>query len=99
MFVRALAGSILVGNDLRFDSLGFYLSKPLSRWHYLLGKGMAVAVFINLLTTLPALALFVQYGLVESWDYFFDSGHLALGILGYGAVLTVSLTLLLLATA
>jgi ABC-2 type transport system permease protein len=99
MIVLALAGSILIGNDMRFGSLPFYLSKPLSRWHYLLGKGLAVAVFINLLTTLPTLILFVQWGLLESWDYFYDNFDLLLGILGYGAVVTVTLTLLLLATA
>ena len=43
MIVLALAGAILVGNDLRFGSLPFYLSKPLSPWHYLMGKGLAVA--------------------------------------------------------
>ncbi len=99
MIVLALAGSILIGNDMRFGSLPFYLSKPLSRWHYLLGKGLAVAVFINLLTTLPAVLLFVQWGLLESWDYFFERFDLLLGILGYGAVVTVTLTLLLLTTA
>src|SRR5579875_3166087 len=99
MIVLALAGSILIGNDMRFGSLPFYLSKPLSRWHYLLGKGLAVAVFINLMTTVPALVLYVQWGLLESWDYFFERFDLFLGILGYGAVLTVTLTLLLLATA
>jgi ABC-2 type transport system permease protein len=99
MTVLALAGSILIGNDLRFGSLPFYLSKPLSRWHYLLGKGLAVAVFVNLMTTLPAAVLFVQYGLLESWDYFWEQGHLLVGVLGYGAVLTVCLTLVLLATA
>src|SRR5262249_704031 len=60
---------------------------------------LAVALFINLMTTIPAEALFVQYGLLESWDYFFDSSRLFFGILGYGAVQTVSLCLLLLATA
>ncbi len=99
MVVLALAGSVLVGNDVQHGSLPFYLSKPLSAWHYLLGKGLAVAVFINLMTTLPALVLWVQYGLLDSWDYFLDNWHLALGILVYGAVLTVSLSLMLLATA
>jgi ABC-type transport system involved in multi-copper enzyme maturation permease subunit len=97
--VLALAGSVVIGNDLRFGSLPFYLSKPLSRWHYLLGKGLAVAVFINLMTTLPALALYVQYGLLDSWDYFTSRAFLFWGILGYGLILTVSLTLILLATA
>ena len=102
MIVLALAGSILVGNDLRFGSLPFYLSKPLSRRHYLLGKAIAVAFFINMMTTLPAALLFIQYGLLDSWQYFLNydkSGHLFIGILGYGAVLTVCLTLLLLASA
>jgi hypothetical protein len=99
MIVLALAGAVLIGNDLRYGSLPFYLSKPMSRWHYLLGKGLAVAVFMNLLTTAPALVLFVQYGLLDSYSYFVEEFRLLLGILGYGLVLTVSVTLLLLATA
>jgi ABC-type transport system involved in multi-copper enzyme maturation permease subunit len=99
MIVLALAGAILIGNDIRFGTLPFYLSKPISRWHYLLGKALAVAVFINLMTTLPAEALFIQYGLLDSWDYFFDNPRLFFGILGYGAVQTVTLCTLLLATA
>jgi hypothetical protein len=99
MIVLALAGAVLIGNDLRFGTLPFYLSKPMSRWHYLLGKALAVAVFINLMTTAPAMALFVQYGLLESWDYFVESRRLFFGILGYGAVLSVCLCLILLATA
>jgi hypothetical protein len=97
--VLALAGSILIGNDLRFGSLAFYLSKPVGPRHYLLGKGFAIVVLVNMMTTLPALALFVQYGLLDSWSYFRDRAHLCLGILGYGAVLSATLTLVLLATA
>lgn len=99
MVVLALAGAILVGNDLRFGSLPFYLSKPVSRWHYLLGKCLAVAVFINLMTTGPALILYLQYGLLTSWDYFLEKGHLFFGILAYGLVLTVTLSLVLVAAA
>jgi ABC-type transport system involved in multi-copper enzyme maturation permease subunit len=99
MVILALAGSVIIGNDVRFGSLPYYLSKPLSRWHYLFGKALAVAVFINALTTIPALVLWVQYGLLDSWDYFYNQAHLVWGIVAYGAVLTVSLSLLLLATA
>jgi ABC-2 type transport system permease protein len=112
MVVLALAGSVLVGNDFHFGSLPFYLSKPVSRWHYILGKCLAVGVVVNLLTTLPALALFVQHGLDE-WEYFTDpdffwrtntgSGPaglpLLLGVLGYGLLLTVCLSVMLVATA
>jgi ABC-2 type transport system permease protein len=114
MIVLAMAGSILIGNDFHFGSLPFYLAKPVNRWHYLGGKCLAVAVFVNLMTTLPALVLFVQYGLLASWHYFVGEGTtitvggatltlpvnpLLLGIVAYGLVLTVCLTLLLLATA
>lgn len=99
MAVLALAGSILVGNDFRFGSLPFYLSKPLGRWHYLVGKCLAVAVFINLMTTIPALVLFVQYGLLTRWEYFSDQWPLFFGIVGYGMVLTVCLSIILLAMA
>jgi ABC-type transport system involved in multi-copper enzyme maturation permease subunit len=99
MIVLALAGAVLVGNDFHHGSLPFYLSKPIGRWHYVLGKCLAVAVFVNLMTTAPALVLWVQYGLLDQWSYFVDSAGLVLGILGYGAVLTVVLALLLLATA
>jgi hypothetical protein len=99
MVVLALAGAVLIGNDLRFGSLPFYLSKPISRWDYLAGKSVAVAVLINLFTTLPAVGLWVQFGMLEDWDYFVKNAHLLVGVLGYGLVLTVSLTALLLATA
>ena len=51
------------------------------------------------MTTVPALILYVQYGLLDSWDYFWHSRNLFFGILGYGMVLTVSLSLLLVASA
>jgi hypothetical protein len=99
MVLLAMAGALLIGNDLRFGSLTYYLSKPLTRLHYLAGKGLAVAAVVTLMTTLPAVVLFVQYGLLDTWDYFTDKGYLFFGILGYGLVLTTTVTLVLLATA
>lgn len=112
MVALTLAGAVLVGNDFTNRSLAFYLSKPLRRWHYLAGKCLAVAVVVNLLTTVPALVLFGQHCL-DNWEYFTNpnyfvesgtgkgpaSWHLLLGILGYGCVLTVFLSLLLVAAA
>jgi len=118
VIVLALAGSVLIGNDFRCGSLAFYLAKPLARWHYLAGKGLAVALMVNLMTTLPALVLFVQYGFLDSWEYFVRDGQrlgavsigsvriplqgpnpLLFGIVGYGALLTVCLSIMLLATS
>jgi ABC-type transport system involved in multi-copper enzyme maturation permease subunit len=94
-----LAGAVLIGNDYQNHALVFYLSKPLHAWHYLLGKFMAVALFINMMTTFPALALFVQFGTLNGWEQFVNRLPLIWGILGYGGLLTVTLGLLLLATA
>jgi ABC-type transport system involved in multi-copper enzyme maturation permease subunit len=99
MIILALTGSILIGNDFRFGSLPFYLSKPLHRWHYLGGKFLAVGIIINLITTLPAIVLYAEYGLIDTWEYYWDTAHLLLGILMFGTILTIVLGLLLLATA
>ena len=47
MVILAFAGSIIIGNDFLHNSLPFYLSKPISRRHYLFGKALAVAVVVN----------------------------------------------------
>ena len=99
MVILAFAGSLLVGNDFHHNSLPFYLSKPLSRWHYVAGKCLAIAVVVNMMTTVPALLLYFEYGFVDSWDYYWDSRELLFGILAYGAAITVTFSLLLVVTA
>ena len=100
VIVLAYAGSILIGNDFAHGSLPFYLSKPIGRWHYILGKCLAAGALVNLFTTLPAVALWVEAGLLYDWQtYYFDNFGLLLGIIGYGSVLTVVLSLLVVASA
>ena len=100
MIVLALAGAVLVGNDFQHGSLPFYLSKPMGRRHYALGKALAAGGFVNLLTTVPALLLYIQAGLLYDWQtYYLDHLRELVGILGYGLLLTTSLSLLLVATA
>lgn len=100
VILLALAGSVLVGNDFHHGSLPFYLAKPIGRWHYVLGKCLGIGVVINLATTLPAVALWVEAGLLYDWQtYYLDNLDLLAGVLGYGLVLTVTLSLLVVATA
>src|SRR5262245_57227380 len=99
MVLLAFAGSVIIGNDFQHNSLPFYLSKPISRRHYLFGKALAVAAVVNAMTTIPGIALFFEYGFIDTWDYYVDSARLLVGILAYGAALTVTLSLLLLVTA
>src|SRR5437763_16642639 len=101
----ALAGWGLVGSDFTQRGLPFYLAKPISRWHYIAGKCLAVAAVVMLMTTLPALGLYSQHAL-DDWeylvnpDYFLDNGlgkgpaglPLLLGVLGHGCVFAVVLS-------
>lgn len=110
--VLSLTGSVLVGNDFAQRTVPFYLAKPIQPWHYLAGKFLAIAVVINLLTTIPALALYAQQA-SSNWDYLLDSNYfsasgidpgpagwrLLIGIIAYGVLQTVVLGLLLLTTA
>jgi len=112
MNVLAFTGSLLVGGDFVRRSVTFYLAKPIHRWHYILGKCLAIGIVINLMTTLPALLLYGQ-NVMGDWQYllnvnYFTEGNLGrgpagwrllLGIFGFGAVLTVCLSIILTAVS
>jgi hypothetical protein len=100
MLLLAFAGSMLIGEDLRLGGLTFYLSRRISRWHYIVGKLLSIGLLISLTTTIPALILYFEYGLLsESTKYFRENLGILRGILGYGLVLSVTLSLLLFALA
>jgi ABC-2 type transport system permease protein len=98
MLLLAFAGATVVGDDLRQGALAFYLSRRLNKWHYVFGKLLAIGILVSLTTTLPALVLYVEYGLLtDSFAYFRDNQGILRGILGYGLALAVTLSLLLFA--
>lgn len=97
--ILAFAASVLVGNDFQHNSLPFYFSKPISRRHYVIGKCLAVAMLINCMTTIPAVLLFLEYGFILDWNYYYDDFGLLLGILAYGSAITITMSLLLMTTA
>jgi ABC-type transport system involved in multi-copper enzyme maturation permease subunit len=74
LFLLGFAGALLVGNDFRFRSLAFYLSKPIGRVEYFLGKFVAVFTLACLLTLAPTLILFIEYGAFsESFQYWIEN--------------------------
>ncbi len=100
MLLLAISGTVLVSNDFRFRSLTFYLSKPLGRGQYFLGKLAAISMLVGMLTLLPCLVLFIEYGLFsESFDYFIESADIFFAILAYGLLVSVSMSVLLLGVA
>ncbi len=96
MILLAFSGSLLVGADFRMKSLPFYLSRRVDRRHYIVGKLMAISVIISLLTTVPALLLFIEYGmLTSSLSYWTDNWNTVFSVLTYGATICVVLSIML----
>jgi len=96
----AFSGSVLIGGDYRHGGVVYYLSRRIERRHYVLGKLLTVGAVVTLITTLPALALYFEYGfLTNSLAYFLDHPRILTGILGYGAILATVQSLLLFAIA
>lgn len=99
MVVLAMAGSLIIGNDYRYGSLAFYLSKPMGHWHYLLGKIFTVVIFTALMTFVPALVLYIECSMLMEEGYFW--GHIGMlgGIALYGLAIALVLGVLVVTLA
>ena len=96
MILLAFSGSLVVGSDFRLNSLPFYLSRRIDRKHYIVGKLLAVSAVISLLTTVPALLLFLEYGMfTASVNYWVEHWDIAASVLAYGLALCVVLSILI----
>ena len=58
-FITIFTGAGLIANDLRANALQIYLSKPLGRFEYIAGKFAVLALFLLLVTWVPATMLLV----------------------------------------
>jgi ABC-2 type transport system permease protein len=92
IMVLVFAGSGLIADDLKHNSLQVYFSRPLKKRDYLLGKMSVVFFFVLVLTLVPAL-LVVLFKLIfaGSFRFFLDYPWIVLSIVAYAALLTVFL--------
>lgn len=96
VILLAFSGNLLVGSDFQLNTLPFYLSRRVDRRHYIVGKLLAVSALVSLLTVIPALALFAEYGsFTPNTDYWLENWRVPLSVLGYGLVMCVVLSILL----
>jgi ABC-2 type transport system permease protein len=98
MVVVLLVGPGLISRDLRFNALPLYFSRPLRRIDYFAGKLGVVVAFLGLVLVVPSVIAYVL-GLLFSldWTIVRDTFPLLLACVGYGAVMSVSAGLLILA--
>ncbi len=95
--VVVFGGSGLISNDLKYNALSLYLSKPISWVDYLIGKFIAIAVMLASMTLVPGLLLFLEQALLDDISFFIENYWLIFSIIIYSLVVTIVTSLLMLA--
>ena len=98
MLIVTLAGPNLISRDLRFNALPLYLSRPLTRYDYFLGKLGMIAGIVAAVAVIPAAAAYVL-GVCFSLDLSVvrDTWRLLPASIAYGLLIVVSAGTLMLA--
>lgn len=92
--ILTFAGAGLIADDIKFNSLQLYFSRPLRKKDYLLGKVSVLVVFLLFLTLIPGLILFVMKLIFSGGLKFFgDFPLLPLSIIVYSLLLTAFFSL------
>lgn len=98
MVLILFAGPNLISQDLRYNALPLYFSRPLRRVDYVVGKLGVIVSLLSLVIVLPVVAAYLL-GLIFSLDISVlrDTYHLLFASVAYGLVISVSAGLLILA--
>jgi ABC-2 type transport system permease protein len=98
MLLVLLAGPNLVSQDLRYNALPLYFSRPLRRLDYFAGKLGVIAALIGLIVIGPILVAYTL-GLLFSLDITIvrDTLPILIGSIVYGLVIAISAGLMMLA--
>jgi ABC-2 type transport system permease protein len=98
MLIVTVAGPNLISRDLRFNALPLYLSRPLTRYDYFLGKLGMIGGIVALVAVLPAVLAYAL-GACFSLDLSVvrDTWRLLPASIIYGLVIVVSAGTLMLA--
>lgn len=90
LIILVFTGAGLIADDLKYNSLQLYFSRPLRKQDYLLGKASILLFFLLFLTLVPGLILFVMKLIFSGGLKFFgDFPFLPLSIIGYSIFITV----------
>lgn len=90
VIVMIFAGSGLISDDLRNNSLQLYLSRPLKRKDFFIGKISVLLFFLGILTIVPGLVLFIMKMIFAgNFKFFSQYPWLPLSILGFSIFFSV----------
>jgi len=98
MVLILFVGPNLISQDLRYNALPLYFSRPLRRIDYFVGKLGVIVALLGSVIILPAVAAYLL-GMLFSLDItiFRDTFRILLASIGYGVVISLSAGLLILA--
>jgi ABC-2 type transport system permease protein len=98
MVLVLLVGPNLISQDLRYNALPLYFSRPLRRIDYFAGKLGVIAAFLGMVIIVPSILAYIL-GLLFSLDLSIigDTFHLLVASILYGLVIAVSAGVLMLA--
>jgi ABC-2 type transport system permease protein len=97
LFFAFIVGPELISADLRNNALPLYLSRPLSRLEYVLGKATVLTLLLSAVTWIPGLALFALQAYLQGWDWFTANLRIGYGIVLGSAIYIALLCLVSLA--
>lgn len=98
MIVILFVGPSLISQDIRFNALPLYFSRPLRRIDYFAGKLGVIGVFLGMIMIVPSILAYVL-GLLFSLDVsiLVDTLPLLMACIAYGAIMTFSAGIVILA--
>jgi len=92
--ILIFAGSGLISDDLRHNSLQLYLSRPLKRRDFFIGKISVLLFFLSVLTLIPGLLLFLlKLVFAGNFRFFSQYPWLPLSIIGFSVFISVFFSL------
>lgn len=94
-----LMGPGLVSPDLANGALPLFLSRPLTRTGYVVGKIATLALLISAITWIPGLLLFFFQSWLEGWSWFAANTRIGAAIVLGAGIWIVTISLLALATS
>jgi ABC-2 type transport system permease protein len=97
--LAALVGPGLVAPDLANNALPLYLSRPISRADYVLGKLTVLLGLMSVLTWVPIMLLFALQSGLAGWSWFAGNLRIAFGIVACSLLWMLVVSLLTLAVS
>ncbi|MGB3863841.1 MAG: ABC transporter permease subunit [Candidatus Aminicenantaceae bacterium] len=90
VMLLVFCGAGLISDDLKFNSLQLYFSRPITKRDYFLGKASVIVFFLLIVTLLPGL-VFILMKLVFSASFEFLSAYplLPFSVIGYSLLVTI----------